>query len=47
MNGITLPWVANNRTVIDKIKETNEWLDSRLEQLDFFKQKDQKLETSN
>ena len=39
--------MANNRTVIDKIKETNEWLDSRLEQSDFIKQKDPKQEISN
>lgn len=31
VNGITLPWVAKNRTIIDKITEMNEWLDEQLE----------------
>lgn len=31
VNKITLPWVGNNRAIIDKIKETNEWLDEKLE----------------
>lgn len=45
MNKITLPWVGNNRAIIDKIKETNEWLDSKLEQLEVFKPKEVKQPT--
>jgi hypothetical protein len=35
-----LPWVGNNLSVTDKIKETNEWLDQKLAELEVFKPKE-------
>lgn len=46
VNSIVLPWVANNLSVSDKIKETNEWLDSKLEELEVFKPKETHQDSS-
>lgn len=40
VNSIVLPWVSNNLSVTEKIKETNEWLDQKLEELEVFKPKE-------
>ncbi|CAD8043222.1 unnamed protein product [Paramecium primaurelia] len=40
VNSIVLPWVGNNLSVTDKIKETNEWLDQKLAELEVFKPKE-------
>jgi hypothetical protein len=36
---------VNNRTIIDKIKETNEWLDERLNTMEVFKNQPKQQET--
>jgi hypothetical protein len=47
VNGIVLPWVGNNRSVIDKIKENKDWLDERLEKLEVFKPKEEAKESKS
>lgn len=38
---IAQPWLDSNRTIVDKIQDTNVFLDTKLETMEVFKQKDQ------